>query len=100
MGATQKAGSYCSQLDSNWFNDRERPSPEEAEARIHEIYDSGQVFFTKKAISDLGAQLERNPQRGDKIITTDLNGDNVEFEVQTGQIREFRDSNDVKGACI
>lgn len=99
MGATQKGPHYV-MLHAEWVTGRERPTVEEAEARIHEIYDSGKVFFTKKAISDLWAQCQRNPQYGDKLTTTDLNGDDVEIEAQTGRVKEFLNKNDVKGAYV
>ncbi|OQD86524.1 hypothetical protein PENANT_c007G00930 [Penicillium antarcticum] len=94
MPATQK-GLHVAMLDTEWVNPRKRPTVEEAEARIHELYDSGKAFFTKKAISDIWEQCQRNPRYGDKITTTDLNGDDVEIEVQTGQIQEFRSQSDV-----
>ncbi|KAJ5312681.1 hypothetical protein N7508_003511 [Penicillium antarcticum] len=99
MPATQK-GLHVAMLDTEWVNPRKRPTVEEAEARIHELYDSGKAFFTKKAISDIWEQCQRNPRYGDKITTTDLNGDDVEIEVQTGQIQEFRSQSDVRGACV
>ncbi|KAJ5757611.1 uncharacterized protein N7511_006305 [Penicillium nucicola] len=93
MPITQK-GPHVQMLHAEWVKPRERPTLEEAEAHIHKLYDSGKLFFTKKAIRDLWAQCQRNSEYGDKITTIDLNGDEVELEAYTGQIKHHFDKND------
>ena len=59
-----------------------------------------QGILHKKGYQRSLGECQRSPQDGDKLTTTDLNGDDVEFEAQTGRVKEFLNKKDVKGAYV
>ena len=83
-----------SYVHSRFAEPREVPTREEARETIDKHYESGAPFFTKGLIQDMWDQIRRDPAPGDKILTKDITGAVVEYEVETGRVRSHRQYDD------
>ncbi|KAJ5356091.1 hypothetical protein N7517_010700 [Penicillium concentricum] len=68
---------------------RETLTSEEAKATIDRLYESGVPFFTKELIQDMWDQTKRDLSQGDTILTKDITGAIVEYEVDTGKVQPW-----------
>ncbi|KAJ5272757.1 hypothetical protein N7478_007882 [Penicillium angulare] len=62
---------------------------EQAEASIVEMYESGIPFFTKQAIQGLWDRIQSKTTLGDKIVTKDMTGNSLEWNVKLGKSIEL-----------
>jgi len=64
----------------------------EATRKIRALYDAGIPFYTKESLREVCQQLEKCPERGQKISIKGVNGTMVDFEIETGRILGAADS--------
>lgn len=69
---------------------------EEAQARIDKLYESGVPFFSKERIRLAFEQCQRKPSRGEMLYVKDITGALVEFECQTGDVKEELEKDGVR----
>lgn len=61
---------------------------DEAVAKIEDLYNTGKPLFTKDHLWFIHDQLTAPLEKGDKISVMGLDGATVNFEVNTGDIRD------------
>lgn len=70
----------------------------DAFAVIQSLYDAGTPLYTKEAIRDVWQQLEScradGYKIGQKVSVKALNGENVDFEIQTGRVLRAENPNE------
>ncbi|KAJ5745905.1 hypothetical protein N7520_011087 [Penicillium odoratum] len=80
----------CSERLTNGPPPNGPKSEEEALARIDELYNSNVPWFSKKTIRSALEQIQRRPARGDKIFVKAVDGTMVEYDIETGDVRDMR----------
>lgn len=60
----------------------------EAILKVNSIYNDRIPFFTKDTLQDIFRQLKKSSKKGEKVSVKSLNGAMVDFELETGLIRE------------
>jgi len=58
----------------------------EAIRGIRVLYNTGIPFYTKTSLQSTYRQLEKHVERGQKISIMGVDGDMVDFEIETGRI--------------
>ncbi|KAJ5817588.1 hypothetical protein N7447_007596 [Penicillium robsamsonii] len=68
---------------------REKLTLEEAKAILDRLYESGVPFFTKELIQYMWDQTKRDLAQGDTILTKDVTGAIVAYDVDTGKVQPW-----------